>query len=173
MIYYYIADNVNDLAVGVSLIDAIRENDFARIDKILQTSAARFIASNGGVQAKGDLSRRPSTDTLRKEFYSPRFGNLVHLAAAFGSKQMCQMLISSGVSFMAVDGQGNTPLHKAAAAGRHDIIDFLLKEEDIDDTVRNLAGKTALDLCKTKETISTFECKLNIHTFIHIYMYSK
>jgi ankyrin repeat protein len=154
-----IVENVSELSVCVSLIDAIRGNDQVKLNDILNKNITKF-------------HLKPSTGNFspidqRKDFFSPQFGNLLHLAASFGNRHTCQQFIANGISINATDKKGNTPLHRAAIAGRHDIVDYLLKEDNIDDTIRNGVGKTALDLCKTKECISTFERMFSYMTFIY------
>jgi ankyrin repeat protein len=50
-------------------------------------------------------------------------------------------------------GSGTTPLHLAASLGRIDIVNLLLDQPDIDDTLRDSNGKTCKDVAKGKEVI--------------------
>lgn len=51
----------------------------------------------------------------------------------------------------AKDKDGNTPLHIAASLGRAHLVKTLLEHPDIDDTVANHHGKTALDVARTPD----------------------
>ena len=48
-------------------------------------------------------------------------------------------------------GSGMTPLHLAASLGRVDVVNLLLEQENIDDSLRDSQGKTCRDLARGKE----------------------
>jgi oxysterol-binding protein 1 len=48
------------------------------------------------------------------------------------------------VDLSAKNKQGNTALHLAAMQGRDDIVDILLQDPDIDDSMTNHAGKQVM-----------------------------
>lgn len=48
-------------------------------------------------------------------------------------------------------GSGTTALHLAASIGRADIVNLLLEQEDIDDTLRDSQGRTCRDVARGKE----------------------
>jgi oxysterol-binding protein 1 len=49
---------------------------------------------------------------------------------------------------------GTTALHLAASLGRADIVNLLLEQEDIDDTLRDSKGKTCIDVARGKDVLS-------------------
>ena len=49
------------------------------------------------------------------------------------------------------DQFGNTSLHYASKGGRIDVIELLLKQKNINDTIVNMDGKQAIDLAKNQE----------------------
>ncbi|CAI2185017.1 6291_t:CDS:2 [Funneliformis geosporum] len=49
------------------------------------------------------------------------------------------------------DHLGNTALHYASKGGRIDVIELLLKQKNIDDTIVNVDGKQIIDLAKNQE----------------------
>lgn len=51
----------------------------------------------------------------------------------------------------AKNGDGDTPLHLAAKAGRGDLVEVLLRSDKVDDTLRNKEGKTAEDVAKNEK----------------------
>lgn len=54
-------------------------------------------------------------------------------------------------------GSGTTALHLAASLGRVDIVNLLLEEEGINDTLRDAQGRTCRDVAKGKEVIKAIE----------------
>ncbi len=48
-------------------------------------------------------------------------------------------------------GSGTTALHLAASIGRADVVNLLLEQEDIDDTLRDSHGRTCRDVARGKE----------------------
>lgn len=54
-------------------------------------------------------------------------------------------------------GSGITPLHLAASLGRCDIVNILLEQPGIDDTIRNSQGRTCKDVAKGKDVLSAIE----------------
>ena len=50
------------------------------------------------------------------------------------------------------DPEGSTPLHLASQLGRTEIVMLLMSQSNIDDTVRNSQGRTALEVAKGSET---------------------
>ncbi|RIA81478.1 Oxysterol-binding protein [Glomus cerebriforme] len=49
------------------------------------------------------------------------------------------------------DQLGNTALHYASKGGRIDVIELLLKQKNINDTIMNMEGKQPIDLAKNQE----------------------
>ena len=83
-------------------MESLRENDMGKLEKTLRVLLPE-------AEAAGKDGNRVMSD-----WKSPRLGNLLHFAAAFGGKTLCQALIAGGVDVNATDAEGNTPLHKAA-----------------------------------------------------------
>ena len=54
-------------------------------------------------------------------------------------------------------GSGTTPLHLAASLGRADVVNLLLEQESIDDSLRDSLGKTCRDLARGKEVTRTID----------------
>jgi hypothetical protein len=49
---------------------------------------------------------------------------------------------------------GTTALHLAASLGRADVVNLLLEQESIDDTLRDSNGKTCIDVARGKDVLS-------------------
>ena len=54
-------------------------------------------------------------------------------------------------------GSGTTPLHLAASLGRGDIVDLLLEQPLIDDTLQDARGQTCKDVAKGKDVVRAIE----------------
>lgn len=54
-------------------------------------------------------------------------------------------------------GSGTTPLHLAASLGRAEIVNLLLDQEGIDDTLRDKDGKTCKDVARGREVLRIIE----------------
>ena len=61
-------------------------------------------------------------------------------------------------------GSGTTPLHLAASLGRADVVNLLLEQEGIDDSLRDSLGKTCRDLARGKEVSRTIDGTCSCHT---------
>ncbi|CAG8487846.1 16646_t:CDS:2 [Cetraspora pellucida] len=55
------------------------------------------------------------------------------------------------------DQQGNTALHHASKSGRIDVLELLLKQKYINDTITNNDGKQPLEVTKNRDVISFLE----------------
>jgi ankyrin repeat protein len=72
----------------------------------------------------------------------------LHDAALAGQAAVVELLLDRGASIDAPDTEaGATPLHYAASWNRRPTVELLLKR-GADATLRNKAGKTALDLAR-------------------------
>lgn len=54
-------------------------------------------------------------------------------------------------------GSGTTPLHLAASLGREDVVNLLLEQPGIDDTLRDSHGRTCLEVAKGKGTVKAIK----------------
>jgi ankyrin repeat protein len=54
-------------------------------------------------------------------------------------------------------GSGTTPLHLAASLGRADVANLLLEQDEIDDSLRDINGKTCRDVAKGKDVIAVID----------------
>ena len=61
-------------------------------------------------------------------------------------------------------GSGTTPLHLAASLGRVDVVNLLLEQENIDDSLRDTHGKTCKDLARGKEVTRAIDGTRSCHT---------
>ena len=104
------------------------------------------------------------------------------LCASFGQLKMLELLLKSFLdattttttststtttanSVNVVDGHGNSLLHYASRAGRTSILEFLLKQPAIDDSLHNDQGKDPRDVAKTVQVLELIE--YHRRQFIH------
>jgi len=77
------------------------------------------------------------------------FSTPIHQSILSGSVMACEFLLLNGAKINAIDGSGNSPLHLAANQGRTAQVCLLLKHK-ANHHVRNVEGKTALDIAVQK-----------------------
>jgi ankyrin repeat protein len=112
------------------MILALRANDTTGVDEALR---------NYNVPQK-----RPSSEKVRSS--SAPTGDLstpLHLAVQCAPTSMVEYLLSkhNKIDLAAKNRVGNTALHLAASQGRDDVVDLLLQQPDIDDSLLNHDGK--------------------------------
>ncbi|KAH7920399.1 hypothetical protein BV22DRAFT_1039916 [Leucogyrophana mollusca] len=84
----------------------------------------------------------------------------LHLAVRCASAETVQLLLSHrAISPNGIHppGSGTSPLHLAASLGRSDIVNILLEQPGIDDTLRDNNGRTCKDVAKGKEVVQVLE----------------
>ncbi|KAF9043191.1 Oxysterol-binding protein-domain-containing protein [Panaeolus papilionaceus] len=104
----------------------------------------------------------------------------LHLAVRCGTAATVQFLLSQrAISPNGVHppGSGTTPLHLAASLGRVDIVNLLLEQENIDDSLRDRNGKTCKDIARGKEVIRTIDdsrsfLNASYRSLFHSYIHS-
>ncbi|KAI9297005.1 hypothetical protein K502DRAFT_323508 [Neoconidiobolus thromboides FSU 785] len=89
----------------------------------------------------------------KKAFTTP-----LHLAVTGATVEINKFVITNlkGININQQDVDGNTPLHLASKGGRRDVIELLLRFEEMDDTIVNFAGHTAFDLAKNEHVKNYF-----------------
>ena len=78
------------------------------------------------------------------------------LAAEYNDFEILKLLIEYGANINSLDKEGNSPLWIASHGGNYKIVDYLLKQEDIDINTRDILGKTSLWIavaCKRPKVI--------------------
>lgn len=114
--------------------------------------------------SKGDLDGLnlilQNLNTTPKQFTSP-CGNLLHISASLSKfEDFKNILLWSGIDSNSQNPiDGSTTLHIATKLSRYDIIEYLLSLPLIDDTLKDMEGKTCFDYCKNKSIINLFERK--------------
>jgi hypothetical protein len=75
---------------------------------------------------------------------------------SFAAETVSLLLCHRSISPNAIHppASGTTALHLAASLGRADVVNLLLEQEDIDDTLRDSNGKTCIDVARGKDVLS-------------------
>ncbi|KAK9464695.1 Oxysterol-binding protein-domain-containing protein [Lipomyces arxii] len=126
--------NLEDSIRKYKVLEALRSNDIPYLSRLIapETDAS----SVSSQQTSIDLS------------------TILHLAVQVASPTTVEFIISSNnpaVDINGVDSDGNTPLHLAAALGREDVVQLLLDQPGINDTVPNSGGRQPFEVCRYPE----------------------
>ena len=130
-------------------------NPIASVDALMAVRISEAIKNDDLLTVRKTLPSIPS--------YRSQFGSVLHLAASFGSTKTFEELLSEGVDVNCQNIDGSTALHVASRLGRQEIVELLLCQENIDDTIRDKDGKTPLEIAKGRQIASIFEYARNIY----------
>ncbi|KAF7303589.1 Oxysterol-binding protein [Mycena indigotica] len=142
----------------VKLLNALRTGDPALIHP--------FLAEIGKEKRKSADQRNGSGNTLSRGSSENDPNSIdtgaaaLHLAIRCASLETVTLLLSHrAISPVGVHppGTGTTALHLAAALGRADVVDRLLEQETVDDTLQDREGRTARDVARGKDVIRVFD----------------
>ena len=77
--------------------------------------------------------------------------------------EQCKKKLGTILDINGRDNDGNTPLHLAVLQSRSNIIQFLLDQKNIDETVMNNEGLLPIDLCKNLNIAEMMQNKRNTY----------
>lgn len=108
---------------------ALRTNDKTGVDDALRNYSTH--------------QRQPSSERSRQSSSSlNELATPLHLAVQCAPTSMIEYVLSKQkIDLSAKNRHGSTALHLAAAQGRDDVVDLLLQQPDIDDSIVNFEGK--------------------------------
>lgn len=126
------------------LFEILRSGDNAAIAKaVTETSTMPTISEDGG--------KETSSGTLEGT-------TILHLAIQCADPAVVEQILAvskdtpgSSIDVNARDRDGNTPLHLASQLGRPTTVRLLLEQRDINDSIVNYEGRSALDLARTPD----------------------
>lgn len=126
------------------LFEILRSGDNAAIAKaVTETSTMPTISE--------DAEKGASSGTLEGT-------TILHLAIQCADPAVVEQILSvskntpgASIDVNARDRDGNTPLHLASQLGRPTTVRLLLEQRDINDSLLNYQGRSALDLARTPD----------------------
>jgi len=130
------------------LFEILRSGDSAAIAKAVMDTSTMPTTSEDA--EKVVIGRAPSS-TLEGT-------TILHLAIQCADPPVLEHILAvaesttgASIDLNARDRDGNTPLHLASQLGRPTTVRMLLAQQDINDSLLNYQGKSALDLAKTPD----------------------
>ncbi|KAG9287344.1 hypothetical protein G9A89_023715 [Geosiphon pyriformis] len=131
------------------LLEALRANDTASLQTLLSTYTPHQTPSNPNLHSLS-LSGTPPSLSLNP---TPSPLTLAVQCATTPTVDFVISHLPHGFDINQRDQYGNTALHYAAKSGRSDVLDLLLKQRNINDTLLNNEGKQAVEIAKNPEIV--------------------
>lgn len=130
------------------LFEILRSGDSVAIAKaVTDTSTMPTISEDTEKDAVGGASSGTLEGTT-----------ILHLAIQCADPPVVEQILSvvqstpgASIDINARDREGNTPLHLASQLGRPTTVQLLLAQQDINDSLLNYQGQSALDMAKTPD----------------------
>ena len=130
------------------LFEILRSGDSAAIAKaVTETSTMPTISEDVGKHTAGATTSGTLEGTT-----------LLHLAIQCADPPVVEQILAvakstpgAAIDINAQDRDGNTPLHVASMLGRATTVQLLLEQPEVNDSLLNYQGRSALDLARTPE----------------------
>lgn len=131
------------------IYEALRSGDTSAIDKALQeipqsNKGGSAVLVNGGLEGT----------------------SMLHLAVQCADVPTVEYVLThagSAINVNAQDKEGNTPLHVASQLGRGPVVQMLLQQRGINDTMINYQGRSPLDLAKNPDVFQQLQLARSIY----------
>ncbi|HBB33888.1 MAG TPA: serine/threonine protein kinase [Cyanobacteria bacterium UBA8803] len=121
-------------------INAKTEDGIIPLQLVKSKEVAEVLLSRG-------VELEPEAINL-KYFWNKHYrATLLHRAATIGSQQMAQMLLAKGANILALDSEGQTPLHLASSK---EVAQLLITDVNVTDNL----GRTPLSTTRSLEVMS-------------------
>jgi hypothetical protein len=164
--FYFLIDfvAVEDSLKTYKLLEALRSGKFRNQDFILLNRILTFstlIGDTATLQTLISTYTLPlpssaSSSTLTSQTSSQHnLPSPLILSVQCATTNTVEFIISNfvgkNIDLNQKDQLGNTALHYASKGGRIDVIELLLRQKNINDTIMNVDGKQPIDLAKNQE----------------------
>ncbi|KAI9668596.1 MAG: hypothetical protein M1831_001035 [Alyxoria varia] len=133
------------------LYEALRSGDTKAVANAIKESCGETTrtSSDGSVGPSTIVTAPPLEGT-----------SILHLAIQCADVPVIEFILQHAIEAVDVNGkdkEGNTPLHLASNLGRAPVVKLLLNQKNINDTIPNYQGRTALDLAKSPEVFQQLQ----------------
>ncbi|KAI8450499.1 exodeoxyribonuclease V [Phakopsora pachyrhizi] len=136
------------------LLQALRSADSQSILKLLPkpSEITKDPRSANDHPPVANKTRKPSQHSVSSDGPGSS-SNPLHLAVQCSKLPTIQLVLSNVPSsyLNSQDRSGQTPLHLACSMGRADVVNLFLGQAQLDDSIKDLEGRTCLEVCKTSE----------------------
>ncbi|KAJ1513129.1 hypothetical protein HMI54_005165 [Coelomomyces lativittatus] len=141
---------MDETVLSYKLIEALRSGDLTAISKIIHHLKTHFPFAEGKLQFD---------QTLNEKLGSP-----LYLSIGMAPSSCIEWLIKQQLVDINETHQqtGETPLHLASKHGRVDILDLLLHQKNINDTILDKQGKLPIDVAKNIEIANKLKSQQNL-----------
>jgi ankyrin repeat protein len=157
------AKSVEDTVRTFRLYEALRNGDTAAISRAIRHTldGPNHRASLGSLPNAGGIDINKSS--------------ILHLAVQCAELPVIEYILSNTSSnpntgskpYLDINGRdvasGNTPLHIAAHLGRTDVVNLLLKQVDINDSLHNYANNTPLETARTPQIFQMLQLARSLY----------
>ncbi|KAF7325030.1 Oxysterol-binding protein [Mycena kentingensis (nom. inval.)] len=143
----------------VKLLNALRTGDPALIHPFL-AEIGKEKRKSADQRAAGSTSALNRSSTDKNPSSIDTGAAALHLAIRCASLETVTLLLSHrAISPNGVHppGSGTTALHLAASLGRADVVDRLLEQDAVDDTLQDRDGRTAREVARAKDVVRVFD----------------
>lgn len=129
-------------------------------------SLFRDLAMHGSLERMKELYGENGNELNVNAVEAHSHRTALHKAAYFGHAHVVEYLCGNNnfgggvLQVNAVDGDGDTALHDAARFGHEAVVKILLDMGQADPTIRNLDGRTALDMAVANDKTAVVELLL-------------
>ncbi|CAB4396805.1 unnamed protein product [Rhizophagus irregularis] len=134
---------VEDSLKTYKLLEALRSGDTSTLQTLISTYTLPVPSSTS--------SSTPTSSTSSQHNLPSPLTLGVQCATTNTIEFIISNFVGKNIDLNQSDQLGNTALHYASKGGRIDVIELLLKQKNINDTIMNVDGKQPIDLAKNRE----------------------
>ncbi|KAI5803847.1 Oxysterol-binding protein-domain-containing protein [Geopyxis carbonaria] len=158
------AKSVEETVRTFRLYEALRNGDTAAISRAIRETLAE---QNAPRKSMSSLSGAGGVDINKS--------SILHLAVQCAELPVIEYILSTTTTnpesttkaYLDINGRdstsGNTPLHVAAHLGRVEVVNLLLKQPDINDSIHNYHNRTSLEVARTPQIFQILQLARSLY----------